>query len=94
MKSFLTTLLMLFIYVGLQAQEVLSVSGTVKDEFGPVVGANILVKGSNEGTITDFDGNFTIKAPKNSTLVFSFIGYQTQEVKVTGTRINVTLSDD
>ena len=50
-----------------------------------MIGANIVVKGTNTGVISDIDGNFAIDAPKNSVLLISFIGYKSQEVKVTGT---------
>ena len=58
--------------------------GQVVDSTGePVIGANIVVKGTNTGVISDIDGNFAIDAPKNSVLLISFIGYKSQEVKVT-----------
>ncbi|MFW2375850.1 MAG: carboxypeptidase-like regulatory domain-containing protein, partial [Cellulophaga baltica] len=71
------------------------VKGTVKDGDGiPLAGANIVVKGSTNGTTTDFDGNYTIEAPSDGTLVFSYIGFETKEKKIGGqTTINVTLSE-
>jgi len=57
-----------------------SVTGTVSDASGPLPGVNVLVKGTSTGTVTDFDGNFTIAADSGTTLVFSFIGYLTQHV--------------
>ncbi|MFI2741650.1 TonB-dependent receptor [Zhouia sp. PK063] len=73
-----------------------SVSGVVKDASGPLPGVNILIKGTAEGTQTDFNGNYTIKnVPENATLVYSYIGYTTTEEKVNGrTTIDVTLSED
>ncbi len=60
-----------------------TVSGTVLDENGlPLPGANIVVKGTTTGTQTDFDGNFTIEASSDAVLIFSYIGYKTQEVSV------------
>ena len=58
------------------------VSGTVlsSEDNLPIVGANVLLKGQNFGTSTDFDGNFQISANKGSVLVFSYIGFETQEV--------------
>ena len=47
-----------------------------------VIGANILVKGTTNGTITDFDGNFTLEAKKGDVIVISFIGYKTQELPI------------
>lgn len=67
-------------------------NGVVVDENGePLIGASVLVKGSTIGVTTDFDGNFSIKASKGATLVISFIGYVTQEVKVTGSPLDVRL---
>ncbi|MBC9797983.1 TonB-dependent receptor plug domain-containing protein [Sinomicrobium sp. FJxs] len=72
------------------------VSGTVMDEQGlPLVGANIVEKGTTNGTQTDFDGNFTLSAGPNVTLVISYIGFRTQEVAVGGqSRIDVTLVEN
>ena len=59
----------------------ITVSGNVKDNSGePIIGANVLVKGTTNGTITDFDGNFSISVPSNATLVFSYVGYKDQEI--------------
>ena len=73
-----------------------TVKGTVSDAFGdPVIGATVKVQGSNEGAITDFDGNFSIKAASNATLIISYIGYTTKEVNVNGqSTVNVTLEED
>ena len=73
------------------------VSGIVKDATGePMIGANVMVKGTTNGTITDFDGNFTLSGVKASdVLVFSYIGCITQEIKVGNqTKFDVTLKDD
>ena len=59
-----------------------SVSGTVVDNLGPVTGASVIEKGTRNGTITDLDGNFTIKVREGSVLEISSIGYKTVEVKV------------
>lgn len=59
-------------------QQKQSVSGVVKDATGePVIGASIVEKGTTNGTITDFDGNFSLEVANGATLVISFIGYQT-----------------
>ena len=71
-----------------------SVTGTVSDASGPLPGVNVLVKGTSTGTVTDFDGNFQINANNGDTLVFSYVGYLTQEVVVSGTTVNVTLAED
>ena len=72
----------------------IKVSGVVLDQIGPIAGANIIVKGTAEGTITDNDGNFTLMAPKNSTLVVSFIGYKSQEIVATEKPFKIKLVDD
>ncbi len=71
------------------------VVGTVVDQSGdPIIGANVLVKGTRNGTITDFDGRFTIEAPHGAILVVSYIGYVQQEVKVTGDKLTIQLAED
>lgn len=71
------------------AQEV---TGTVYDDQNvPLPGASVLVKGTTIGTITDFDGNYTIEANTGDILVFSYVGFNTQEATVTGSTLNVTL---
>lgn len=70
-----------------------AVSGTVSDNAGqPLPGVSVLVKGSKTGTQTDFDGKFSIKVAPSQTLVFTYIGMKTQEVKATNASINVKLS--
>ena len=73
-----------------------TVSGTVSDENGPLPGATILVKGTSNGTTTDFDGNYTLNLiTTDAVLVISFVGYITQEVVVAGkTTIDITLVED
>ena len=73
------------------------VTGVVVDGTGePVIGANVVVKGTTNGTITDFDGNYTIEGvPADGILVFSYIGYLSQEIPVGNqSAINVTLKED
>lgn len=75
-----------------QAQEV---TGTVSDASGPLPGASVVVKGTTNGTQTDFDGNYTLEVEGDATLVFSYIGYLTREIAVNGqTTINVTMQED
>lgn len=70
-----------------------AVSGTVSDNTGlPLPGVSVLVKGTKTGTQTDFDGKYSIKATPSQTLVFSYIGMKTQEVKAANASINVKLS--
>lgn len=73
-----------------------TVSGTVSDANGPLPGASVLVKGTTNGTQTDFDGNYTLNNVEDSaTLVFSYIGYKTQEIAVNGqSSIDITLAED
>ncbi len=82
--------------LSLQAQGKVTVSGTVLEESGePVIGLTVLVKGSSTGTETDIDGHYSISAPSDGTLVYSCIGYVTQEVKVAGRNvIDVTVKTD
>lgn len=74
-----------------------TVTGTVIAPNGePVIGANVIQKGTTNGTITDVDGNFALKVPAGATLTVSFIGYKKQEVVLKGnqTKITITLADD
>ena len=92
-KAILPLLMGLFFSLGAYAQ-LISVKGHVKDAVGePVIGANIIVKGTTNGTITDFDGNFTLNAPKGSILSISYIGYKSTEVAAAPS-LTVTLKDD
>lgn len=77
----------------LQAQ---TVNGTITEPNGPLPGANVLVKGTTNGTTTDFDGNYTINdVPQNATLVFSYVGFAQQELAVNGRSvIDVQMSED
>lgn len=97
MKSKLTNYLALLLVLIAQlsfAQE-RSVKGTVTDNSGlPLPGVSILVKGTSTGTQTDFDGKFTISASPSQTLVFSYVGMKTQEVKASTTTLTVKLADD
>ena len=75
------------------AQEI-TVNGIVKDNLGePVIGASVLIKGTTNGTITDFDGKFILKANQGDIIVISFIGYKTQELPA-ATNMNIALQDD
>lgn len=91
-------LLMLFSCVTAMAQQGITVKGTVFDSTGEtVIGASVVVKGNTSiGTISDIDGNFVLTVPsENTTLVVSFVGMKSQEVKVgTNKLIKVTLEDD
>jgi iron complex outermembrane receptor protein len=86
-------LILLMLFVGtinlITAQEV---SGIVLDDTSqPLPGASVVVKGTTTGTTTDFDGNYTISANMGDTLVYSFVGFDTQEIIVNSIQINVTM---
>lgn len=97
-KSTRMPLVLLFLLclfpLGAMAQS--TVRGTVIDEAGePVIGASIQVQGTKTGAVTDFDGNFSVEAASNATLIISYVGYVTEEVSVQGrNNIQVTLRED
>jgi len=79
------------------AQQGRTVQGVVTDEYGePVIGANVIVRGTTNGTITNYDGEYTLSnIQEDAVLVVSYIGYHSQEVRVDGKRtINVVLRED
>ena len=70
-------------------------TGTVVDAMGPVIGASVVVKGTTNGVITDFDGNFTLSNVKKGDVIqVSFVGYATQEIVWDGKVMNITLKED
>ena len=94
-RAFSVLLLTLIVATGAVAQNL--VRGTVVDDTGlEVIGASILVKGTNQGTITDMEGKFSLSVPdKNSVLVVSYIGYQTLEVKSDSSKpMSIVLKED
>ena len=76
-KRFFLSGLLLLLCTMMYAQE--AITGTVSDAMGPVIGATVMEKGTANGTVTDFDGNFKLKVQAGKTLVFSYIGYKSQE---------------
>lgn len=79
----------------LLAQGTMNVTGKVVDIMGePMIGVSILEKGTNNGVITDIDGNYSLSVNKGSTIVFSYIGYTTQELRAVVGTLNVTLKED
>lgn len=97
MKTFLNSLLLLALLFPsiLLAQS--SVSGTVTEANSalPVPGVNVIIKGTTTGTTTDFDGKYTINVKNGDVLVFSYIGYATQEIAYNGqSNLNVALEED
>lgn len=81
---------------GEATQQANKVTGIVKDANGePIIGANVTVKGQSIGTITDIDGRFVLDAPKDAVLQITYIGYISQEVKVSGKKgLNIVLKED
>jgi TonB-linked SusC/RagA family outer membrane protein len=80
---------------GQAIKAIATIKGTVKDaNGGPLVGVNIALKGTDKGTQSDVNGNFTIEANAGDILVFTYIGYNKTEVKVTGATVNVVLAED
>ena len=76
-------------------QQKITVKGVVVDDLGePIIGANVVEKGTTNGTITDVDGNFTLSVPSDASFEVSFIGYITQTVAVKGEVISITLKED
>ena len=71
-------------------QQTKQVSGQVTDSQGPLIGATVMEKGTNNGTVTDYDGNFSLNVNPGATLVVSYVGYESQEVKAAdGMRVNL-----
>ena len=98
-KHILIPLMVLLLFGSMDAmaaiEQAIQVKGKVVDNIGePVIGANVVVKGTTTGVITSIDGSFAIDAVKGSTIVVSFIGYLSQEVKVTGNFLNITLENN
>ena len=82
-------------YAPLEVQQTKKITGTVSDAMGPVIGASVVIKGTSNGVATDFDGNFSLNVNQGQTLVISYIGYLTKEVKVDGrANYNITLEED
>lgn len=75
-------------------QQTKKITGVVSDAI-PIIGANVLEKGTTNGVITDIDGNFALNVKPGATIVVSFIGYVSQEIKITNqTTVNITLKED
>ncbi|WP_142784861.1 TonB-dependent receptor [Changchengzhania lutea] len=93
MKNTILLFLLIFSVSFTFAQQ--NVTGKITDQNGiGIPGVNVIEKGTTNGTTTDFDGNYTITADSNGTLVYSYVGYTTKEESVNGrAQINVTLSD-
>ena len=96
MKKLTFLFLCLFLGIGLVAAQTREVTGTVisSEDAMPVIGASVVVKGTTTGTVTDYDGKFTLNVPTSvKTLLISYIGMETQEVAITQ-NMKVSLSSD
>ena len=94
-KAWLSLFMVLCLSFPALAQKI-SVSGTVVDPTGePLIGASVIAQGTSNGTATDIDGNYQLDVDANGTLVFSYVGYETQSVAVGGrTHIDVTMAEN
>ena len=90
-SGILTLLLVLIVQLAFAQEK--TISGTVADDTGlPLPGVNIIIQGTSTGTQSDFDGNYTIDAAAGQTLVYSYVGFETQEIVVgASNKINVTM---
>ncbi|TCI90365.1 carboxypeptidase-like regulatory domain-containing protein [Tenacibaculum sp. M341] len=91
-KSTILFFFFLLITVSMFSQQGI-VTGTLEDEDGPLPGASVTIKGTKHGTETDFDGNYSIKCNVGDILIISFVGMETQEVRVTPDMFNSTTSE-
>ena len=91
----LTAFALFFLLCGAIHSQNITINGIVTDGAMPLPGASVLVKGTTNGTVTDFDGNYEISAKTNDVLVFSYLGYITNEVSVKSrTSINIVLEEN
>ncbi|WP_295334795.1 von Willebrand factor type A domain-containing protein [Flavobacterium sp.] len=91
-KKFSLGIAMLISFLSFGQQK--TITGTVSDKAGPLPGANVVVKGTSTGTQTDFEGKYTIKATEGQVLEFSYVGYNTKQIKVAKSNvINVVLEE-
>ncbi len=92
----LLLMMMVLLNVSLFAQDSFSVSGKVTGSDGDsMIGVNVVIKGTTTGTITDFDGQYTLKASTGDILQFSYLGYKTQSVSITNqTSVDITMVED
>ena len=97
MMKRLIILFQLCIFSLLAVGQTMEVHGRVLDgaqKGEPMIGATVMVKGTNQGTVTDIDGLFVLQVPKNAVLVISSVGYKTQEVKANKDHLTLTMEED
>lgn len=96
MRTYILTILLTLIGLPLSAQTFVQKGQVVDESDEPIIGTTIMEKGTTNGTITDIDGNFSITVSEKSTLVFSFIGFTTQEYKIDTSKsfIKIVLKED
>jgi len=97
LKAKLILIVLLLCNITLFAQDSYSLSGTVvsKSDNSPIPGVNVLIAGTTDGTTTDFDGNFTMEVKNGDVLQFSYVGFETQSITISGqTSLNVVLEED
>ena len=96
LKRLATTAFVLMLCVASTwAQSQVQVTGKVTDHLGePLIGVSIQEKGTTNGIVTDLDGNYSLNVTQGATLVFSYVGYTTQELPVTDGTLNVTMRED
>ena len=95
LSRYLTVLLMLITTMAWAQSRTVTGKVTSSDDGTGLPGVNVVEKGTNNGTATDVDGNFSLSVPSTATLVFTFVGYTTQEVAVGNqTSVSVSLASD
>ncbi len=97
MKKTLFLIFFTALSLSIYAQNLIPISGTVKDAATneELIGVNVVVAGTTTGTVTDYNGNFTLTAPKDGTLQFSYLGYKSIDIKIAGrNKINISLEQD
>jgi hypothetical protein len=96
MKNFVSLLFLFFMSFSYSQAQGRTVRGKVVDVNGEsLIGVNVIEKGTTNGTVTDIDGDYTFSVKENSTIVFSSIGFQTQEIQWNGeSTLHVTLHED
>lgn len=88
----------LFLWMGIPfmlAQSPMMISGRITDDLGePMIGVSVLEKGTSNGVITNMEGNYSLKVKQGAVIVYSYIGYVTQELKAVSERMNITMKED